>query len=143
MLIKYIFYGGIIMTYLNTEDVYKLFEENGVAHLHVTDIDALPRALQTNSKLNAYKWYAEFDNGVSVKDKTGIAFAIDASEVESIVENLLCEHNDDFVSSLRIEKITIVSGDGFVIDNWWIENSQIHLFMVKVGNVTMKEFKEK
>ena len=30
------------MGYLNTKDVYDLFE-NGVAHLHVTDIDALPR----------------------------------------------------------------------------------------------------
>ena len=31
------------MAYLNTKDVYDLFE-NGVAHLHVTDIDSLPRA---------------------------------------------------------------------------------------------------
>lgn len=31
------------MAYLNTKDVYELFD-NGVAHLHVTDIDTLPRA---------------------------------------------------------------------------------------------------
>ena len=31
------------MAYLNTKNVYDLFE-NGVANLHVTDIDSLPRA---------------------------------------------------------------------------------------------------
>ena len=31
------------MAYLDTKDVYDLFE-NGVAHLHVADIDVLPRA---------------------------------------------------------------------------------------------------
>lgn len=33
---------GFNMGYLNTKDVYDLFE-NGVAHLHVVDIDALSR----------------------------------------------------------------------------------------------------
>ena len=31
------------MAYLDTKDVYELFN-NGVAHLHITDIDFLPRA---------------------------------------------------------------------------------------------------
>ena len=105
------------MAYLNTKDVYDLFE-NGVANLHVVDIDALPR-VETIPNLNVYKWHAKFDNGATIEDKTGIAFATDTFYVPFIVDNILCKHNEDMVRDLKIEKIEVASGDAFVTTDEW------------------------
>lgn len=105
------------MSYLNTKDVYDLFED-GVAYLHVTDIDALPRAKNIGN-LDVYKWTAEFDNGARVETKEGIAFATDPGNVELIVVNILCKHNDDSVGDIKIEKLDISNGDAFVTTEGW------------------------
>ena len=102
------------MSYLNSKDVYDLFE-NGVAHLHVTDIDQLPKA-ESISDIGIYKWEAELDNGAVIRDKTGIVFAHNADCVPGIVKDILCKSNEDFVTNLKIKRIEIAHGDGFVID---------------------------
>ena len=103
------------MAYLNTKDVYDLFE-NGVANLHVTDIDNLPR-IETVPTVYAYAWYAKFDNGATIEDKKGIVFAEDICAVPSILDKLLCKHNEDSLTEVKIEKIDISIGDGFIIED--------------------------
>ena len=95
------------MAYLDTKDVYDLFE-NGVAHLHVADIDELPR-------INAYKCYVEFDNGAMVTDKVVIVFAENDTSVPSVVDTILCKHNDDSILSLKVKKVNIELNEGFEI----------------------------
>ena len=93
------------MAYIDTKYIYELFE-NGVAHLHVSDIDTLPR-------LNAYAWKAEFDNGATIEIKHGIAFTDDEYHARNIVDKLLCKYNDDTIRSLNINKIELP--EGFII----------------------------
>jgi hypothetical protein len=103
------------MAYLNTEDVYNLFNEHGVANLHVVDIDSLPRMETIPNK--AYKCYVEFDNGAKVEDKVVIVFANSEDDVSPTINKILCKYNDDYARILKIEKIEISIGDGFEIVN--------------------------
>jgi len=102
------------MAYLNTKDVYDLFGEHGVAHLHVTDIDSLPRIKQVPN-LDIYKCHVEFDNGAVKEDKIVIAFASDIDYVPYIVSNMLCKTSEDYARTTKIEKINVGNGDAFVI----------------------------
>ena len=96
------------MAYIDTEYIYGLFED-GIAHLHVTDIDQLPR-------LNMYKCYIEFDNGATITDRVVIVFAENEDHAKTIANNILCKHNDDSINSIKVEKFTIEIGDGFEIN---------------------------
>lgn len=114
-----------ILDFIKTEYEKRCQEDIGVkkyVEALQMGIDAL--RVQTVSNVNVYKWYAEFDNGATIENKTGIVFANDVRDVGFIVNNILCKHNDDFVSSLKIERIDILSGDAFVITDEWKNGSK-------------------
>ena len=94
------------MPYINTKYIYDLFE-NGIAHLHVTDIDKLPRK-------DAYNCLVEFDNGATVSNKVVIVFTENVSSIPSIIYDALCKHSDESIRSMKVNKIDI-ENDAFII----------------------------
>ena len=65
--------------------------------------------------MKAYKCIVEFDNGARVKTETLIVFTDDSQKVNSIVVDMLCKHNDDFVSKIESHEIDVKCGDAFVL----------------------------
>ena len=90
------------MAFVNTEHLCR------IANLHTYDIDELPR-------INAYKCYVEFDNGAIITDKVVIVFAENDTSVPSVVNTILCKHNDDSILSLNVKKVDIELNEGFEI----------------------------
>ena len=68
-------------------------------------------------KMNTYKCYVEFDNGVTIKNKTVIIFTENKNSISDIVYKFLCKNNDDSITILKIEQFYIKSNDIFEIIN--------------------------
>jgi len=91
------------MNYLNTKDVYDLFE-NGVAKLHVTDIDTLPRVNVKEIPENIIK-SVEVLLGDIISTETEIDKLLDLLKNDNhrviimqqyvVVKRLMEKHHDD------------------------------------------------